>query len=63
MTYLSLLLMTSSGHAHLDRHRYDIVACRKVGKSFWGRFLYGVYGKGNDFEVIVMVTRTHQEMR
>jgi len=29
-TYLSRLLMTSSGHAHLDRHRYAIVACRDV---------------------------------
>jgi len=29
-TYLSRLLMTSSGHAHLDRHRYAIAACRDV---------------------------------
>ena len=39
----SLLLMTSSCHAHLDRHRYDIVASRDVAsdakKNSWDRFL------------------------
>jgi len=42
MTYLSHLLMTSSGHAHLDRQRWHCGmpwsrarCCRK----FWGRFL------------------------
>jgi len=38
----------SSGHADLDRQRYDIVACREVAfdvaENFWGGFLYGVRG-------------------
>ena len=55
----------SSGHAHLDRQRYDM-ACREVesnvGENFWGGFLYGVCkkpapklcaGQGNDSELFI----------
>jgi len=56
MTYLFLLLMTSSGRAHLDRHRH--VARREVasdvGENFERGFLYGVYRLGNNFELITM---------
>jgi len=58
MTYLSIFQLMSSGHADLDRQRYDIVACREVAfdvaENFWGGFLYGVYctGHGNDYELI-----------
>jgi len=49
--------MTSSGHAHLFRHRY--VACREVasnvGENLGVGFLYGVYRPGNEFELIPTV--------
>ena len=57
MTYLSLLLMTLSGHAHLDCHCYDIVACLEVAfedaKKLWVGFRYVVYRP--DFELIPTV--------
>ena len=55
MTYLSLLLMTSPGHAH----RYRIVACRDVAsnaKKLFGS-MSGVEctGQGNESELIQTV--------
>jgi len=49
--------MTLSDPAHLDRHRYRIVACCEVAKKFFGGggFLYGVYRPGNDCEFIPTV--------
>jgi len=45
-------LITSSGHAHLDRQRY--VAC-EVTENLGVGLLHGVYRPGNGFELIPMV--------
>ena len=49
MTYVSLLLMKSSGHSHLDHHCYDM-ACHEVmfddAEKLGIGFLYWVYRPG-----------------
>ena len=55
--------MTLSGHAHLGRHRCDIVACRDgacdAKKTFGVGILYGVRSTGqwNDFKLTPTITR------
>ena len=56
-TYLSLLLMMSSGHAHLDRQR--CAACREVASDVAENFgevsCTECTGQGDDFELIPLV--------
>ena len=57
MTYLSLLLMTSSGYAHLDRQRN--MACREVARPASQKIgevsCTERTGQGNDNEFIPTV--------